>query len=256
VVRFELGVPPVKQWVRSLAFALDFGLAANALADRSVISHAAAYDEATGAMSSVAVPAYVAASPDAQATAVRYLMAVAWLETNYGYGWGAVGTGSNNMGAITGTYQGQFFEHQDSRPDENGDGDPEVYITRFRRYPSRGEGWADLARVVFRRQDTLQAALAGDADGVSRGLYRARYYLGTSTDPEVNVARHKAAVASAIGKASVELGPVPLSQDSGLVTESGSVVQHLPSSQASGIGLVVLLGLGGLAWWRIRRRAG
>lgn len=239
----------VRPWIRQVAFAVDFAATLVAAPTRAAISHAAAFDEATGALGAVGRADYLAASPAGQSTMARYLMAVGWLETHYGYGWDAAGAGSNNMGAITGTWQGSYFEHADSRPDEDNDGQPEQYVTKFRRYPDRATGWQDLVRVVYRTQPVADAALRGDSQGFSRALHAARYYTGTSTDVAVNVERHRTAVEAALARATVELGPVPVVAS---VTAAG--LGTSPSSTAAGGGLLIALGLGAFAMWRFRRR--
>lgn len=234
-------------WVRRVAFMVDMGLAFSPFEanSRARISHASAYDEATQALIASGRSDYASASPESQARMARMLMAVGWLETNYGYGWRGDGSGSNNMGAITGTYQGSYFLHQDSRPDENGDGQPEVYTTKFRKYPTRTEGWVDLVRVVYRTAPVAAAGLAGDIEGFSGGLYRAHYYTGTSTVPATNVARHVSAVRNALAKADAELGPMP-----GAPTVATQVAQN---AAGGAVVLGLLLAGGYFAFRRFRR---
>jgi len=90
---------------------------------------------------------------------IAYAAGVAQLETNCGDGWGAGDdvefvrgvrinqTDSHNWGAVTGTFNGQYFEHRDSRPD--GKGGTIWYVTKFRAYPTDAEGCADFLRILY-----------------------------------------------------------------------------------------------------------
>jgi hypothetical protein len=164
----------------------------------------------------------------------RYAMGVGWLETNYAQGWKGAGKGSNNMGAVTGTFQGKYFTHGDSNPSGS-------YVTKFKVYPTAEAGWTDLLRIMYRSPDTLRAALAGDTRGVSQCMYDAHYYTGTSKTPSVNVDRHEEALTNGLRVAESELGPLP--------REPNPL-----SSGATGATLAVLLGLGFLAYRRVRGR--
>lgn len=164
----------------------------------------------------------------------RYAMGVGWLETNYGKGWQGAGKVSNNMGAVTGTHGGKFFVHGDSNPSGS-------YTTKFKVYPTAEAGWTDLLRIMYRSPDTLRAALAGDTRGVSQAMFNAHYYTGTSKTPSVNVDRHEAALTNGLRVAESELGPIPRAPT-------------LLSSGATGATLAVLLGLGFLAYRRVRGR--
>ena len=100
------------------------------------------------------------------------------LETSYGRGWSGAGAGSFNWGAITGTYQGQYFESGDSRPDPDHPGQQIKYVTKFRKYPSDAEWIRDIHDLIKKRYpDAYKAGVKGDWVGISRGLYG--YYLGT-----------------------------------------------------------------------------
>ena len=90
---------------------------------------------------------------------IAYAAGVGQLETNCGEGWGTGDdiefvngvrinqTGSFNWGAVTGAYNGQYFEHKDSRPD--GKGGTIWYVTKFRAYPTDAEGCADFLRILY-----------------------------------------------------------------------------------------------------------
>lgn len=144
--------------------------------------HKEALGEATAALKE-------ALGREPSACEVHYLMAVAQLETGYGYGW-TIGKGSNNMGAITAgsSWKGDTFTHGDSRYQ---DGKVVSYETEFRRYPSRHKGWVDLARIMYvSRPSVLEAASACDSYGVSRELRETSYYLGVKPKPEAIADHH------------------------------------------------------------------
>lgn len=207
------------------------------------ISHAAAYAEANAAVATQRS----GLTAEQMALLTRYLMAVAWLETNYGYGWKAQGKGSNNMGAITGSYNGQYFLHGDSSAEGK-------YIAKFRKYPSRFDGWVDLFKVMYGKPGVEAAAERNDPNGVSQALYDAHYYLGTSKDPAVNVGRHVAALNNALHLADAELGPRP--GQSAAQSMSAWLAQHgqgtSPASEA-GVGTILLgIGVGGLLYYALK----
>lgn len=108
--------------------------------------------------------------------------AVSMVEAQYGAGWlnGDTGYGSNNWGAITGTYQGSYFEHGDSKPVTQPDGSIKQvsYTTKFRKYPTMVEGAEDLARLLQSKYSAAVDAVP-DWQEVARNLYG--YYLGTGT---------------------------------------------------------------------------
>lgn len=123
------------------------------------------------------------------------LQAIGALETGYGGGWKGAGAGSNNIGAITAgkIWTGATFEYRDSRPDNQGNNI--WYVTKFRKYATPADGWADLARQVYGsklRPHVLAAASAGDTHGFSAALYG--YYLGHGATVAERVAGHHRAV--------------------------------------------------------------
>lgn len=122
--------------------------------------------------------------------AVAILLAISWLETQYGnpaLRW----EDSNNWGGITyNASRGQpftswgFLEHGDTY-----EGRPVVY--RFQRYPSALEGAKDAVRVKLyggRRhasgggEELRQALLAADPVAVATAMYDNGYFTGTHLD--------------------------------------------------------------------------
>lgn len=113
------------------------------------------------------------------------IQAVAELETNCGRGWREVqdyGGGrkrecpgasrSNNWGAI------QARPGQPSFPCADTHQDGRIYAQAFRAYPSPVEGARDLVRHLgpSLRPDSWAAIQRGDLEGLSRAMYRERYY--------------------------------------------------------------------------------
>lgn len=204
------------------------------------LPHQQAFDEVNEAWDIAASNGYVPQLTGAdRVRAIRYAMAIGYLESSYGYGWEeGKGKDSNNMGAITAgaSWTGATFSHADSTPTTS-------YVAKFRVYPTRIHGWVDLIRIAFKPK-ALAAAVAGDTRGVSQAMYDARYYTGTSTTPSVNVDRHAAAVKRGLDAASTVLGPVP----------PGSIGTPSPPSSliAPGVGLLMAGGLAIYAWSRVR----
>jgi len=93
-------------------------------------------------------------------------------------------TGTNNWGAITGTYHGAYFEAVDSRYDSK-QGKVVTYTTKFRLYPTAKAGAADLARLLETKYAAAVDAVP-DWKTVSQKLYG--YYLGTASTPEASQA--------------------------------------------------------------------
>lgn len=129
--------------------------------------------------------------------------AIAWLETQYGDGWGPhdSGFGSNNWGAVQAgaNWTGATFEHIDTHP--NGDGTSTPYVTRFRLYPTPQMGAADLVRAVYQwhgRSVVLDAAVSGNVHGVSEELYATGYYEGFGPTPAARIENHHRAVVAAM----------------------------------------------------------
>lgn len=124
----------------------------------------------------------------------RYLAAVSFLETGYGYGWKGAGQGSHNMGAIQSgsSWKGEVFIYTDTHP--NADGTNTPYTIGFRKYPHREAGWDDLVRVVYvnRGRDKLvqAAALSGDDLAFSRAMHTTGYYEGYGKTVEERIRNH------------------------------------------------------------------
>jgi len=130
----------------------------------------------------------------------QFLHAVGMLETSCGTGWKGAGVGSFNMGAITAgsSWKGATFEYRDSYPDANGV--DHWYVTKFRKYASAAEGWADLANIMYEdRPSVLKAATAGDAYGVSAALYETKYYAGRGKTAKERIAGHHTALSRNLG---------------------------------------------------------
>lgn len=132
---------------------------------------------------------------------VAHLAGIAWLETKYGAGWGGVGKGSFNMGAIQcgSSWGGEHFSYGDTAPQS--DGTSKRYVASFRKYSSALDGWKDLVRVAYQnrgRSVVREAAKAGDTVGVSVGLYRTGYYEGFGPTPEARIWHHRRALEAAI----------------------------------------------------------
>ncbi len=126
------------------------------------------------------------------------LRGVSVLEGNYG-SWGndpLLGAGSNNMGSITdGSYRpgsdplnptppnANQFLHKDSRPWTPQDGgtippDGQIhYVTAFKKYPSPGSGFQDLASVML-KPNVRQAVSSGSLRNVSAAMRANKYYFG------------------------------------------------------------------------------
>lgn len=125
----------------------------------------------------------------------QFLHAIGMLETSCGTGWKGAGAGSFNMGAIIAGngWTGKTFEYRDSYPDENGV--DHWYTTKFRKYASEAEGWADLANIMYEDRPTvLKAATDGDAYGVSAALYATKYYAGRGKTAKERIAGHHSAL--------------------------------------------------------------
>ena len=126
---------------------------------------------------------------------IAYAAGVAQLETSVGDGWG---NDSHNWGAVTGTYNGQYFEHKDSHPD--GKGGIISYTTKFRSYPSDVEGAADFLKVLYKEthnkvnRDTVRkAANRNSFRNASKLLYNSGYYSGTANVTDKNGKHDEAA---------------------------------------------------------------
>lgn len=124
---------------------------------------------------------------------------VALLETQYSAGWSTPEwRATNNCGAITAGrgWDGETFEHRDSRPLP--DGTNEWYVTKFRVYPDLAAGMKDVVAFCYTRNTTwgrcselvLPKATAGDLEGFSTGLYVTHYYRGFGKTDEQRIAGH------------------------------------------------------------------
>lgn len=163
---------------------------------------------------------------------VKYLMAVAFLETNYGYGWKGAGAGSNNMGAIQAgsKWLGEVFTYTDTSPQPDGTNKP--YQTHFRKYPTKQEGWEDLAKVVYvnrGRYKVLEAARLGDGVGVSQALHATGYYEGYGRTVDDRIRNHFKALSGAIKAAETALTEPDTVHDVLRVGDRGEGVRYLQS---------------------------
>jgi hypothetical protein len=137
-------------------------------------------------------------------TCVRqFLMAVALLETGYGYGWSGDGIGSNNMGAIQ---RGRLpcgddaFGYGDTH--EGG----EVYAACFAVYPTRAAGWEALVSELYlRRRGVLAAARDCDMMSAVRQMRETGYFEAPLTRYQEGIRARITEIASALG----EPNPVP-----------------------------------------------
>lgn len=147
----------------------------------------------------------------------QILAGIALLETGYGSWWKGAGVGSFNMGAITAgsswVAEGKpTFEYRDSKPDPNRPGVDIWYTTKFRKYASAADGFADLVRVAYitngRNKAVLPHASAGDVYGVSAGLYATVYYTGRAIypTPEARIRAHYGALVKHVANVAAALG--------------------------------------------------
>jgi hypothetical protein len=133
--------------------------------------------------------------------AVAILLAIGWLETQYGnpaLRW----EDSNNWGGVHFVDSEPFrswgpFEHGD----KDASGRPVTY--RFQRYPSPLEGAKGAVRAKVQwggkrgkigGDAVRRALLAGDADGVAREMYLNGYYTGTTGTADDRIAAYAAAI--------------------------------------------------------------
>lgn len=132
----------------------------------------------------------------------QLVQAVGWLETQYGAGWSSKipgAAGSNNWGAVTAGagWNGNTFEHKDSRPDSKGNNI--WYTTKFRAYPTPQDGATDLIKLVYvQRPAVLAAATLGDSLAFSTAMYKSKYFLGFGATEAERIAHHHGAVVSAL----------------------------------------------------------
>lgn len=146
------------------------------------------------------------AIPDAPKGVKMLVQVIGLLETGYARKWTGAAVGSYNWGAITGTYQGAYFEHGDSRPDPANPGNQIRYVTKFRKYPSDLAGIKDLHDLIKRSYGkAYQAAVEGRFGDVSEGLYG--YYLGTKPKAGA-IADHRATVLRLMPDIEKVWGPV------------------------------------------------
>lgn len=139
----------------------------------------------------------------------QVLMGIAWLETQYGAGWKGAGVGSHNMGAIQ---SGRIpcnpetsFEYTDTSPTSSGASVP--YRICFKRYPGAIDGFADLARVAFRKRPSVyEAAKRGNLYDVSAELRRTGYYEGFGKTQLERIANHHRALQAGVVRAARALG--------------------------------------------------
>lgn len=87
-------------------------------------------------------------------------------ESGWGTTWTGAGVGSNNVGCVQGTYNGNGFVYTDY----NSRGDP--YETSFRIYPSLKEGAKDFIKQVTTRRPKAWAAMKiGDYAGAAQSMH-------------------------------------------------------------------------------------
>jgi hypothetical protein len=91
-------------------------------------------------------------------------------------------SGTNNWGAITGTYHGAYFLGVDSKWSKE-KGTVEGYTTKFRLYPTPSDGAADLAALLSTKYSKA-VAVVPDWPKVAHELYG--YYLGVQPTREAN----------------------------------------------------------------------
>lgn len=149
---------------------------------------------------------------------------VGWLETQYGQGWKPPGNTSFNMGAIQAGRPpcdpAKSFLYTDTNPTSGGGSIP--YAVCFKKYPTAGDGFADLVRQIYlsagltandapppkphhRGKEMLAAALAHDIYAASTALYDGSYYRGFGATREVRIAHHYRALRSAVNRAAAAL---------------------------------------------------
>ncbi len=178
--------------------------------------------------------------------------AIGRLESSYGSGWSGAGVGSHNWGAITGTFQGQYFEYGDSRYDPES-GEIVKYTTRFAKYPSDFEG----AKAIWDWCESHDPEIARSAEkrdwlDVSTRLRDAKYYLGTKPRDEA-IQDHVAAMRKNL---------VAISQATGEVIDpvgTGPGPEPLPApSVGRGVGMtagvLIMLTVGLIFWGTVRMR--
>lgn len=118
--------------------------------------------------------------------------------------------GSNNWGAVQcckpnadGTCRDGTFGTKDTSPKNGG----YSYVACFKKYATPEAGCADMLRIMLRTPAEREALVKGSIVAMSRAMYDAHYYEGTSTDREKAIATHAAtldtniaAIRSALGE--------------------------------------------------------
>lgn len=176
---------------------------------------------------------------------LQYAQAVGMLESHYGDGWvhaksplGA-GAGSNNWGAVQCKHgppsvPGECFETTDHHPD----GRP--YQWCYRIYATPQDGAAGMLKLLtVARPTTWKAMQAGDTYGASYALYG---YYGGKGSKDKAVSDHAKLCYHNAKQIAASLGePLALTSP--------------PSAYGSaGVGVAVVLGLVGLAYYLLRNR--
>jgi hypothetical protein len=96
----------------------------------------------------------------------QYALTVARGEGFYGKGWKGPGVGSKNWGAVQGAGPAGSFQNVDHHADGSS------YIGKFKRYNSDEEGFADMARVLFKGGKRGAKGSKAIKDALARGSLR------------------------------------------------------------------------------------
>lgn len=152
------------------------------------------------------------------------MQAVSWTEGNYGAGWKGAGAGSNNMGGIQAGMPPcgpDTFLYTDSSPNSAGQSIP--YQVCFKSYASPLDGYADLARVLYKkRPGVLAKATACDLEGVSTVMYDTHYYQAVGPTREARIKYHMKAMTGALTTITKALGePMPVAKSTGAAAGAG-----------------------------------
>jgi hypothetical protein len=96
----------------------------------------------------------------------QIIQSIGQRESGWARTWSGDGVGSNNVGCIHGTYQGQGFIQNDN--DANGN----PYSTSFRIYPSLYEGAKDFINELTVRRPLVWTAMRnGDYEGTATAMH-------------------------------------------------------------------------------------
>jgi hypothetical protein len=96
----------------------------------------------------------------------QIIQSIGQRESGWARAWTGDGVGSNNVGCVHGTYQGQGFVQNDN----DADGNP--YSTSFRVYPSLYEGAKDfIHELTDRRPEVWSNMRRGDYEGTATAMH-------------------------------------------------------------------------------------